>query len=481
MVFSDLFFLFAFLPAFIVLYRLAQLIDRRLNHDRLDCHHPAANTVLVIFSLLFYAWGEPIYVFLMLGTVVVNYFAGRTIASASRYRRVALLVGVVADIAILGTFKYTGFIARNLADLGLDVRIPDIALPIGVSFYIFQSISYLVDVYRGEAPPQRNFFNLLLYISMFPQLIAGPIVRYGSVAAEINSRHASAQDVSDGVFRFLIGLGKKVIIANQFSVIADQFLKTGLPDLTTGGAWVGIIAFTFQIYFDFSGYSDMAIGIGRCLGFHFCENFNHPYCSRSITEFWRRWHISLGSFFRDYVYIPLGGNRSHQFLNILIVWFLTGMWHGASWNFIIWGLYFGLIVVVEKFAVLPYVRYIPRPLLHIYALLLIVVGWGIFYFDDMGDMFTFFTALTGRGGTAWDFTVESAIFDHFWLWIAAIAFCMPLRSMVSSLPERMLGHGSVAGMTISLTVRTVVSVVILIVSVALLIGATNNAFLYTRF
>ena len=481
MVFSDLFFLFVFLPAFVVLYRLARFIDNRLDHDRLHCHHPAANAVLVVFSLLFYAWGEPVYVFLMLAAVLVNFFAGKVIASASRHRKAALWTGVVANVAILGTFKYPGFFAQTLSDIGLDVAVPQIALPIGISFYIFQSVSYLVDVYRGEAPAQRNFFNLLLYISMFPQLIAGPIVRYGSVAAEINSRHASAQDVSDGVFRFLIGLGKKVIIANQFSEIADQFLKTDLSNLSTAGAWVGIVAFTFQIYFDFSGYSDMAIGIGRCLGFHFCENFNHPYCSRTITEFWRRWHMSLGSFFRDYVYIPLGGNRAHQFLNILAVWFLTGMWHGASWNFIIWGLYFGVIVMVEKFAVLPYAGRIPRPVLHLYALLLIVIGWGIFYFDDMGSMGCFFGSFFGFQGAGWDFTVESAIFDHFWLWLTAIAFCMPLRKTVASLPARIAGEGSTAGAAVSVTSRVVLSVVILIVSVALLIGATNNAFLYTRF
>lgn len=250
-------------------------------------------------------------------------------------RKTALVVGISLNLLMLGIFKYLGFFAGILSDLGMNIKVPNIALPIGISFYTFQSISYLVDVYRNESPVQRRYPDLLLYISMFPQLVAGPIVRYGTVANEIANRRVNSRDIADGSYRFLIGLGKKVILANQLSEISDQFLVNGLNDLTTTGAWLGIIAFTFQIYFDFSGYSDMAIGLGRMLGFHFNENFNHPYCCDTITDFWRRWHISLGSFFRDYVYIPMGGNRKHQAVNILVVWFLTGMWHGASWNFII--------------------------------------------------------------------------------------------------------------------------------------------------
>ena len=273
------------------------------------------NAVLVVFSLIFYAWGEPVYVFLMLGSVVVNYLCGRLIDAASARRDWALALGVVANILILGTFKYAGFFAQILCDVGIPVGIPNISLPIGISFYTFQSLSYLIDVYRREAPVQRNFGGLLLYISMFPQLIAGPIVRYDTVAREISERRVTASDLADGVFRFSLGLGKKVILANQLGEIATQFLTNGLADLTTSGAWIGAIAYMLQIYFDFSGYSDMAIGLGRGLGFHFNENFRHPYCANSITDFWRRWHISLGSFFRDYVYIPLGGNRRHQALN----------------------------------------------------------------------------------------------------------------------------------------------------------------------
>lgn len=493
MVFSDLFFLFVFLPCFILLYNIGGWIDRRRCALEAELpHFPSGpgeefhshawrNAVLVVFSLLFYAWGEPVYVLLMIVTVALNYGAALWMMRTRRWRKLALWVGLLANILILCSFKYLGFICTTLAQLGADVPVPEIALPIGISFYIFQSVSYLIDVYRSEAPPQRRYADLLLYISMFPQLIAGPIVRYDTIAREINSRKVSAEDMADGAFRFLIGLGKKVILANQFSEISDRFLADGLTSLSTGGAWVGVIAFTFQIYFDFSGYSDMAIGIGRCLGFHFKENFNHPYCCNSITDFWRRWHISLGSFFRDYVYIPMGGNRRHQWFNILLVWFLTGMWHGASWNFIIWGLYFGLIIAVEKFTIIPWHDRIPRVMLHMYALVIVVLGWGIFYFDDLGALSTFFRAIVGVTPHETDFTVEGAIFDNFWLWITAIFFCMPVRSYVSRLPDKIFTEDGFMSATVTTTSRIVVGAVLLVVSVALLIGATNNAFLYTRF
>lgn len=483
MVFSDLFFLFVFLPAFIILYRLGGWVDRRRSPDIMHPAHAWRNATLVVFSLLFYAWGEPVYVLLMIVTVLFNYLSALWMVGSKRRwtRKTALVVGLVVDLLILGSFKYLGFFARTLNSLGLEVGVPEIGLPIGISFYIFQSVSYLVDVYRSEAPAQRRYADLLLYISMFPQLIAGPIVRYDTVAREINSRNATPGDIYDGAFRFLIGLGKKVILANQFSEISDRFLADGLGSLSAGGAWIGIIAFTFQIYFDFSGYSDMAIGIGRCLGFHFKENFNHPYCCNSITDFWRRWHMSLGSFFRDYVYIPMGGNRRRQWFNILVVWFLTGMWHGASWNFIIWGLYFGLIIMVEKFTIIPWQDRIPRPLLHLYSLLIVVLGWGIFYFDDMGALTTFFRAIFGGSPHPTDFTVEGAIFDNFWLWITAIIFCMPVRRWVSSVPGRLMPGSPGVVKSVTLLSRVVVAAVILVVSVALLIGATNNAFLYTRF
>lgn len=484
MVFSDLFFLFVFLPAFILLYLCASWIDKRIGERKDSPVFYLRNVALVIFSLLFYSWGEPVYVFLMIITVLLNYISGLIISRSHKFRKSALVIGIICNLAILCSFKYLGFFAKILVDIGIPVDVPEIGLPIGISFYIFQSLSYLVDVYREDSPAQKHYGDLLLYISMFPQLIAGPIVRYGSVAEEINSRKVSLRDISDGSFRFLIGLGKKVILANQFSEIVDQFLGGGVPalsQLSTAGAWVGIIAFSLQIYFDFSGYSDMAIGIGRCLGFHFNENFNHPYVSRNASEFWRRWHMTLGSFFRDYVYIPLGGNRAHQWLNILVVWMLTGLWHGASWNFVIWGLYFGFIVAVEKFTVIRWQKYIPRPLLHLYCILIVVISWGIFYFEDFNSLKVFFTMLFGGADNISDFKVESAVFDNFWLWITGLLFCLPVRSFVQdfSMKLRPEKHSAVA-IAFSIT-KAVVGIAILILSVTLLIGATNNAFLYTRF
>lgn len=483
MVFSDLFFLFVFLPSFFLIYIAAWGVDkmRAPNLTSSECVSRTTwrNAALIVFSLLFYAWGEPIYVFLMLGSVAVNYVAGLLIDRSHRHRRLALAAGLCCNVAILGTFKYADFIASSLSGIGVPVPAPHIALPIGISFYTFQSISYLIDVYRRQAPVQKKFGGLLLYISMFPQLIAGPIVRYDLVAREINDRHVTAADLREGVFRFLIGLGKKVILANQFSEIAGQFLDGPMKELSTTGAWLGILAFTFQIFFDFSGYSDMAIGLGRCLGFHFAENFRHPYCCRSITEFWRRWHISLGSFFRDYVYIPMGGNRRHQALNILAVWFLTGLWHGASWNFVLWGLYFGIIVTLEKYTLLRVADRVPRVLLHLYSLLLVVVGWGIFYFEDFSRMGEFFSVFTGHGAPFHDFTVESAFFSNFWLWVTAVVFSMPVYDTITRLSRKWCPASCIG--FLALTVRLLLSIALLALSVSLLVGATNNAFIYTRF
>ena len=477
MVFSDLFFIFVFLPVFLLCYMSAWVIDKKWLGTEEQPATGARNAVLVTFSLIFYAWGEPVYVFLMLGSVVVNYLAGRIIDSQENHRKAALAVGIAVNLLILGTFKYAGFFAQTLCDAGLTVPIPKISLPIGISFYTFQSISYLVDIYRREAPVQRRFVNLLLYISMFPQLIAGPIVRYEIVALEIKDRRVTPYDFVEGSYRFLIGLGKKVILANQLSEISDQFLANNLDNLSTTGAWVGIAAFTLQIFFDFSGYSDMAIGLGRCMGFHFAENFTHPYCCRTITEFWRRWHISLGSFFRDYVYIPMGGNRRHQALNIFVVWFLTGMWHGASWNFIIWGVYFGIIVTLEKYTLLKIKRFIPSVLLHCYSMLLVIIGWGIFYFDDFGKMTRFFEIGFGQAATLHDFTVESALLDNFWLWVVGIVFCLPVYDTVARLFHRVFRRQTTLKKNLVLLTRLSVSAVLLLVSVALLVGATNNAFI----
>lgn len=478
MIFSDLFFLFAFLPAFFMLYMAAAVADRHIQGAR----NMIKNMVLVVFSLIFYAWGEPVYVFLMILSSLVNYRAGLVIDSRQEHRRAALAAGVAVNLVILGIFKYLGFFAGILADIGLPVGVPHIALPIGISFYTFQSISYLVDVYRRESPVQRRYADLLLYISMFPQLVAGPIVRYGTVAEEIQGRRVGMNDIAEGMYRFLIGLGKKVVLANQLSEISDQFLAGSLANLSTTGAWVGIAAFTLQIYFDFSGYSDMAIGLGRMLGFHFNENFRHPYCCDTITDFWRRWHISLGSFFRDYVYIPMGGNRRHQAVNILVVWFLTGMWHGASWNFILWGVYFGFIVMTEKYTLLRIKDRVPKVLLHLYSMVLVIIGWGIFYFDNFQRMQVFFQSFFGGAKVFDDFTTRSAIFDNFWLWAAAIVLAMPVRKHLAGWTADKLRSWDAPLAEVCITAgRIAFSAMMLILCAALLVGATNNAFIYTRF
>ena len=467
MVFSDLFFLFVFLPVFALCYLL-------LKRHR--------NAVLVFFSLVFYAWGEPVYVLLMLASVVVNYFVGLGIEKKGK---TALVVGLIFNLGVLAVFKYANFFIANfyalIGCLGTSNLSPltfHLSLPIGISFYTFQSISYLIDVYRKTTPAQHSFKNLLLYISMFPQLIAGPIVRYGTIAAEITERHVNSQDLAEGMMRFLRGLGKKVILANQLSEISSQLLTgSGLESLSTLGSWVGILAFTLQIYFDFSGYSDMAIGIGRCLGFHFNENFDHPYCCDSITDFWRRWHISLGTFFRDYLYIPMGGNRRHQAFNILIVWMLTGFWHGASWNFLLWGLFYGLIVMLEKYTLLKVIKRIPKVLLHVYSLLLVIIGWGIFYFEDFGQMKHFFHAFFGGAEAFTDFAAVNALSSYGWLWVVAILFCMPVRDGLN----RWVSNWKHPRPVLLVVTRSVLAFLLLALSVALLVGATNNAFLYTRF
>ena len=396
--------------------------------------------------------------------------------------QLGLVLGLIVNIGILSIFKYTGMLVETLNQLGLHVPDPKISLPIGISFYVFQSISYLVDVYRGDNPVQKNFGRLLLYISMFPQLIAGPIVRYGRVAEELEDRHVTQQDLAEGIQRFLMGLGKKVILANQFSELAGQFMHATVGDNpTVAGAWMGVIAFSLQIYFDFSGYSDMAIGIGRCLGFHFNENFNHPYICTSITDFWRRWHISLCSFFRDYVYIPLGGNRRHQVLNICVVWFLTGLWHGADWTFAMWGIYFALVVLFEKYFYLKKIQpYLWRPLQHVYALMIVIIGRVLFYFDDLDQVFAFYKVLFG-GAAGCDFIAESGWWNNFWLWIIGIVLCLPVGEWLSKLNTRVLGKVPVLAVSTETVFKIAFGIMVIVLSVALLVGATNNAFIYTRF
>ena len=377
MLFSSNVFLFAFLPAVLAVY---YLVPRFLR-----------NPVLLLVSLIFYGWGEPVYLLLMLAAILLNYGFGLWIWALRRKGRGAkevLAAGVAANLLLLGYFKYASFLMSALSALipGLrGISIPQVELPIGISFYIFQSMSYIIDVYRDDAPVQKNPLTFGTYVALFPQLIAGPIVRYRDVAQQLSSRRETLNGFSSGILLFIVGLSKKVLLANPMGEAWLQLqCETGLA-----AAWIGLAAYTLQIYFDFSGYSDMARGLGRMFGFEFLENFRYPYISVSVTEFWRRWHISLSTWFREYVYIPLGGNRrgkGRQLLNLLIVWFLTGLWHGASWNFALWGLYYAVLLILEKLFLLRVLEKLPKPAKHLYTLLVVMIGWALFYFEDLGAL-----------------------------------------------------------------------------------------------
>ena len=393
MVFSSNEFLFLYLPLSLILYFCVPLSMR--------------NLVLFLVSLVFYGWEKPVYLFIMLFVIVINYAFGYLIGAAGddeKKRKNMLTMGVIINIAVLGFFKYADFLLENLALVPFLNFIEPIGveLPIGISFYTFQSMSYIVDVYRGTSLVQRKFVNFGAYVSMFPQLIAGPIVRYSDVDRELNERKHSLSESADGARRFVLGLAKKVLLADAAGALWEQIADIPREQTSVLLLWFGIILYTFQIYFDFSGYSDMAIGLGKILGFKFPENFNYPYISKSITEFWRRWHITLSTWFKEYVYIPLGGNRrgtKKLILNLLVVWLLTGLWHGASWNFVLWGLYYFAILVIEKLFLSKWLNKLPDVLSHIYALFLIVIGWLIFYFkSDLGGFDAFASYFAGMFG-----------------------------------------------------------------------------------
>lgn len=487
MIFADLFFLYIFIPAAAICYALARYLDLALfaphkggSHFSAPARrHPLENGVLVIFSLIFYAWGEPIYVLLMIASVLVNYFIGLGLAKGRS--KAVLILGVVFNIAVIGVFKYADFLVETINLLGFGIPLPNIRLPIGISFFTFQTMSYLFDVYRGETAVQKSFVNLLLYISMFPQLIAGPIVRYDTIAEEIDSRSISFDDIAEGSFRFLIGLGKKVILANQLSGLSGQFLDGDITALSAGSAWLGIIAYTLQIYFDFSGYSDMAIGMGRCFGFHFDENFNYPYISSTITEFWRRWHISLGSFFRDYVYIPMGGNRRHQLLNIMTVWFLTGLWHGASWNFVLWGLWFFVFLMIERLFLKKILEKVPV-LSNVYLLIVVIIGWVIFRFTNLDFGLALVRSMFGMNGNELlSFTSQTLLKNNMFLLAVSIFASLPLMKILRQKIEVSLVGTGFLQKAWNVAFYAVIPVVLLLLSTASLVGDSYNPFIYFQF
>ena len=476
MVFADLFFIYFFLPLCLGLYFYTKKIKYR-------------NTVLIAFSLIFYAWGEPVWVFILLLSSVVNYYAALAINKnkGTPKAKQLMILTTVYDLGVLFIFKYIGFFVRNLDSwFGLSIPVPKVALPIGISFYTFQTLSYVIDVYRQKVKVQEEYPKLLLYISLFPQLVAGPIVRYSTIADEIDHRKTTVQDVSDGISRIILGLGKKVIIANSISKIVTALFGemsdhyAAAASSTVLGNWYGAVLVGMWYYFDFSGYSDMAIGMGRIFGFHFDENFKYPYICTSITEFWRRWHISLSSWFRDYVYIPLGGNRkgkARQCLNIMIVWSLTGFWHGASWNFMIWGAYFGVLLLIEKLFIGEKLARTSSLVQHLYSVALIAVGWGIFYFEDFKSLGRFFKSLVGFApGGFTDVSTNSLFAQNVWLFIAAGVLCTPIiprikKSLcVSASWTRAVG---IAGILLNLG--------ILFLSSIMLVNTTNNPFLYFKF
>ncbi|MDI9513473.1 MAG: MBOAT family O-acyltransferase [Bacillota bacterium] len=471
MVFSSLVFLCIFLPVNLFLYFIIKNRTWR-------------NWILILSSLFFYAWGEPVWITAMIFSGVFDYFNGLMVEKyhGTKEAKFFVALSITGNLLLLGAFKYSGFFVENINALfGLSLNVPRISLPIGISFYTFQTISYVVDVYRGEVKAQRSPFKFMLFVSLFHQLVAGPIVRYSDIAAEIEHREVTATGFSEGVNRFIIGLGKKVLIANTAGELALSFLGTDYEKLPVAGAWLGILLYAFQIYFDFSGYSDMAIGLGRMYGFTYKENFNYPYISKSATEFWRRWHISLGSFFRDYLYIPLGGNRRNHARNLLVVWFLTGLWHGASWNFIIWGLYYFVFVFAEKLFLKKLLDRIPAFFSRIYLLLIVLVGWVFFYHIDMGEGLRFLGVMFGR---AYAFTNSevSILFrgNALFLVLAVIASTPLAKRLFEAVKTYFLGNRARV-VFMDRVFKPVINIFILVLSLAFLVGQSYNPFLYFRF
>ncbi|MBR9942535.1 MBOAT family protein [Clostridiaceae bacterium Marseille-Q3526] len=454
MVFSSILFIFYFLPLTLLLYYAG---PSRLR-----------NLVLLVMSLAFYSWGEPVYISIMLFSTVFDYGNGIAIekclsSGRKRAARAVLLLSVAGNLGILGFFKYSNFFIETVnAAGGTDFPLLELSLPIGISFYTFQTMSYTIDVYLGQARAQKNLVQFGAYVAMFPQLVAGPIVKYKDISGQLADRNVTAERFSYGISRFITGLSKKVLLANNIGMVWEQISGGNLAGLSAAEAWIGAAAFSFQIYFDFSGYSDMAIGLGELFGFHFQENFNHPYRSKSMTEFWRRWHISLGTWFREYVYIPLGGSRKgmkRQLLNLLIVWCLTGLWHGASWNFLVWGLYFGVFLTAEKLFLLRRLEALPGWVSHAYCLIFVAVSWVIFAFDSMADVCTYVKSMFGLGSGGW---IEEAALYYGETWGVFFVVCALCSLGIFKMKRAFLP-------------------VLFAASICFLAGGTYNPFLYFRF
>lgn len=471
MVFSSIMFLFTFLPIFLLVYFLTPAKFR--------------NTILFLSSLIFYAWGEPKYVLIMIFSTIVDYIHGLLVAKFKKEEKIKLAKLVVAssvtiNMSLLAFFKYTDFFITNINSVfGSTIDTLGLALPIGISFYTFQTMSYTIDVYRGEAEPQKNILSFGAYVALFPQLIAGPIVQYKTIAKQLVERKETIDGFSEGVQRFTLGLGKKVLFANNIGMLWDTIKLMDVHTLPVLTAWIGVLAFAFQIYFDFSGYSDMAIGLGRMLGFKFLENFNYPYESKSITEFWRRWHISLGTWFREYLYVPLGGNRCSlpkQIRNIAVVWLFTGIWHGANWNFLLWGVYFGILLTIEKFYLYKHLQKLPKYVAHIYTLVIVAISWVLFAFEDLSAGIEYLKAM---------FFMQGSLLDSnsLYLLYTNLILLLILGIGSTSLPKKysIMVLEKIENKLVVEIIKNIVFVGIIIISVAYLIASDYNPFLYWNF
>lgn len=465
MVFSSLTFLFAYLPAVLAVYFI--------------CPPKWRNLVLLIVSLFFYGWGEPVYVLMMIFSIFANWYFGMQVGRFRKKEKETakkwLVICVVFNLALLGFFKYYDFFAANMNAIGLSFIKPlHLGLPIGISFYTFQAMSYPIDVYRFDTDPQKSAVSFGAYVSMFPQLIAGPIVRYKDIAKQLVERHENLDQFYEGVIRFTAGLSKKVLLANSCGQVFEAVQALPQSQTSVLSAWIGIICYTFQIYFDFSGYSDMAIGMGKMLGFDFLENFNYPYISKSVTEFWRRWHMSLSYWFRDYVYIPLGGNRKglpRQLLNIMIVWLLTGFWHGASWNFVMWGVFYGIVLIIEKLFLLKWLDQLPGWAGHVYTMLVVIIAWVFFAFTDISKAISYLGMMFGGASS---FINKEALFflrNNLVLLIIAVVACTPIaKTSLNPFRRQKFSYLIPAAVLCALIICT-----------AFIVDASYNPFLYFRF
>jgi alginate O-acetyltransferase complex protein AlgI len=468
MVFSSLEFLFLFLPLMLAAY--FAMPDR------------GKNAVLLLFSLLFYAWGEPVYVLLMLFSMGINYGLGRVIAArrGDSSAKLVLVLSIAINLLLLGVFKYGDFVVANLNGLlHIGLPQPNLPLPIGISFYTFKIISYVVDVYSARVQVQKNGINFGAYVALFPQLTAGPIVQYETIGAQLEHRTHSVDQFSEGVRRFMAGLGKKVLLANNIGMLWDSMSNLGDGQRSVVAAWLGVIAYTFQIYFDFSGYSDMAIGLSRMFGFRILENFEYPYISKSITEFWRRWHISLGAWFRKYVYIPLGGNRrgmGRQLLNLAVVWALTGIWHGASWNFLAWGLYYCILLILEKLFLLRWLKKAPAVVGHVYTLFFVMIGWVLFAFDQFSEGFAYIGYLFGGGGIP--FLNHAALYALQSHWPMLVLLCVASTPLMKKQYDKAAARWNTGLLT---TAECIGIAFVFVISLAYLVDSSYSPFLYFRF